>query len=193
MWDLRRSRRVRFRPDPIIDGVVESLFAAQVTICCLHRNVPQKELNLFQFTTGLMAKTGASPAKVMRRERRNLTVQSFLLHKTPNDLGAKSGAQILPAFLIERRSVPVVIPAALVQASIPSFTQSGTGMVRMWPPLPTRSAMTRCSSLCCRSSMPKAVNSARRSPQPNRIAKVAWSRLARRLEPSAVNNNRLPC
>ena len=77
---------VRFQPDPIIDGVRESVLAAQVTLCCLHRNVPQRELNLFQFTTGLMAKTGASPVKVMRRDRRNLTVQSFLLHNTPNDL-----------------------------------------------------------------------------------------------------------
>jgi hypothetical protein len=26
-WNLRRSRRVRFEPDPIIDRVVEALFA----------------------------------------------------------------------------------------------------------------------------------------------------------------------
>ena len=55
-----------------------------------------------------------------------------------------------------------MIPAALIQASIPAFTQSGTGMVRMWPPLPTRLAMTQCSS-------------ARRSPQPSRIAKVEFA------------------
>ncbi len=35
--------------------------------------------------------------------------------------------QILPALLIERKSVRVVIPAAVIQASIPTFTQSGTG------------------------------------------------------------------
>jgi len=56
--------------------------------------------------------------------------------------------QILPALLIERKSVPIEIPAAVIQTSIPAFTQSGTGMVRMWPPLPARSAMTQCSSLC---------------------------------------------
>jgi integrase len=55
-------------------------------------------------------------------------------------LGLNPVPQILPALLIERNSVPVVIPAPTIQASIPAFTQSGTGMVRMWPPLPTRSA-----------------------------------------------------
>jgi hypothetical protein len=99
--ELRRSLWVRFQFDPIIDGVAESLLAAQVTLGCLHRNVPQKALNLFQFTTGLMAKTGASPAKVIRRERRDLTVQSFLLYNTPNGLGAKSGAPNL-AGLVDR-------------------------------------------------------------------------------------------
>src|SRR5271170_6575197 len=77
-------------------------------------------------------------------------------------LGLKPLPQILPALLIERKSVPRVIPAAVSQASIPAFTQSGTGIVRMWPPLQIRSAMTQCSSLCCMSSTRIAVNSARR-------------------------------
>jgi hypothetical protein len=63
--------------------------------------MPQKELNLLQFTTGLMAKTSTSPAKVMRCERRNLTVLSFLLHDTPNDFGPKSSAPN-PACLVDR-------------------------------------------------------------------------------------------
>ena len=108
-------------------------------------------------------------------------------------LGLNPLPQILPALLIERRSVPVVIPAAVIQASIPAFSQSGTGMVRMWPPLPIMSAMTQCSSLCCMYSTRSAVNSARRSPQPSRIANVAQSRLLRRLVPFAVSNSCLPC
>jgi hypothetical protein len=52
--------------------------------------MPPKELNLLQFTTSLMAKTRASPAKVVRGEKRNLTVLCFLLYNTPNDLGAES-------------------------------------------------------------------------------------------------------
>jgi hypothetical protein len=89
---LRRSLQVRFQPNPIIHRVAETLLAAQVPLRRLHRDMPQKELNLLQFTAGLMAKTGASPAKIVRRERRNLTVHCFLFHDTPNDLGAESGA-----------------------------------------------------------------------------------------------------
>jgi hypothetical protein len=46
------------RAHPIIHCVAESLFAAQVALSCFAlRRVPA-ELNLFQFTTYLMAKTG---------------------------------------------------------------------------------------------------------------------------------------
>ena len=99
--DLRRSRWVRIQPNPIIHRVAETLFATQVPLRRLHRDVPEKELNLLQFTAGLMAKTGASPAKVVRRERRNLTGLCFLFHDTPNNLGAKSGTPN-PASLVDR-------------------------------------------------------------------------------------------
>jgi hypothetical protein len=52
----------------------------------------QQELNLFQFTTGLMAKTGTGSAKIVRSERRNLTALCFLLHYTPNDLRTEAGS-----------------------------------------------------------------------------------------------------
>jgi hypothetical protein len=48
-------------------------------------------------------------------------------------VGLKPVPKILPALLIDRSKTPAVIPEAPVQASIPAFTQSGTGMVRMRP------------------------------------------------------------
>jgi hypothetical protein len=80
---------------------MESLLATQVAFRRLHRDVPKKELNLLQFTARLMAKTGAGPAKVMRRERRNLTGFCLLLHDTPNDLWAEPGTPN-PASLVDR-------------------------------------------------------------------------------------------
>jgi hypothetical protein len=47
----------------------------------------QHEMNLLQFTTDLMSKTGASPAKVVRRESRSLTVLCFPLHDAQMTLG----------------------------------------------------------------------------------------------------------
>ena len=67
-------------------------FAAQgISPSFAQRRVP-KGLDLLQFTTGLMAKTGTGPAEVVRRERWNLTALGFLLHHTPNSRGAEAGA-----------------------------------------------------------------------------------------------------
>jgi hypothetical protein len=46
MRNLRRSRRVRLDSDPIIDGVVEALFASKVSLGCLHGDMTQQELYL---------------------------------------------------------------------------------------------------------------------------------------------------
>jgi hypothetical protein len=48
--------------------------------------------------------------------------------------------------LIARNTRPVVMCADSVQESTVLFTQRGIGTVRIWPPLPTRSAITQCSS-----------------------------------------------
>ena len=71
--DLRSSSRVKFQPNPIIDCIVETLFAAQVLLRRLYRDMSQRGLNLLEFAAGLMAKAGASPAKLVRCARRNLT------------------------------------------------------------------------------------------------------------------------
>jgi hypothetical protein len=101
VWDLWRSLEIRFQPNPIIHGVAKALFATQVPLCRLDRYMSQKKLNLLQFTAGRVAKTGASPAQVVRRKRRDLTVLCFLFHNTPNNLRAESGASN-PASLVDR-------------------------------------------------------------------------------------------
>jgi len=61
------------------------------------------------------------------------------------------------------------------------FAQRGTGTDRMCFPLPTRSAITQRSSRTWKSSVPSPTSSARRSPHPMSSAKIARSRLSRRL------------
>ena len=105
--DPGRSRRIRFQPASIIDCTTESLFAPQGALRRLHRDLPQKELNPLRFHTGLMAKSGASPAKVMRREKRNLTVLCFLFHDTPTgtqDTDCASLKERIRLFLIKCES-----------------------------------------------------------------------------------------
>jgi len=83
-------QRRRLQADVIVDRIPESLFATQVPFRRLHRNVPQQELNLLQFTASLMALAGASPSEVMRGQGRNLTCLRFLFHHAPDDLGAEA-------------------------------------------------------------------------------------------------------
>ena len=104
--DLRRSRRVRFQTNPIIHRVAETLFAAQVSLCRLHGDMSKQELNLLQFTPGLMAKASASPAKVVRCKRLDLTVLRFLFHDTPNDFGAESRAPNPASFVDRTKECP---------------------------------------------------------------------------------------
>jgi len=119
----------------------------------------------------------------MGREGRNLTDLCFLFTTPQMTLGLKPSPQIRPALLIDRSKMPSAMPEPSIHESIAALTQRGTGIVRIWPPLPIRSAITQCSSRC----------SARRSPQPRRIASVAKSRFPRRLPTSTVRRSRFPC
>ena len=56
--------------------------------------------------------------------------------------------QTWPNLVMARNTVPSVMLAAAVHASIASLTHAGMGTVRTCPPMPTRSAMTQCSSRC---------------------------------------------
>ena len=114
----RLSRRVRFDPDPIIDGVVEALFASEISLGRLHRDVSQQELDLLQLASRLMTETSTCPTKVMRRQRGNFANLSFILHYAPDDLGAKGATPSRPALLIDRSRMPLAIPEAAMNSLI---------------------------------------------------------------------------
>jgi len=100
--------------------------------------------------------------------------------------------QTWPALLIARKTRPCVRPAACVQSSTAAFTQAGIGTVRMCPPLPTRSAMTQCSSRCWMDSNASPSASPRRSPHPRSRATMAWSRSSRNVVAPTPCTNRRP-
>jgi hypothetical protein len=72
--------------------------------------------------------------------------------------------QCLPARQTQRNTLPLDKPAAVVQKSSVPFTQSGTGTVRICPPLPTRSRMAQSSSRCWKCRKSNSAKSRRRSP-----------------------------
>jgi hypothetical protein len=92
----------------------------------------------------------------------------------------------LPARQTHRNSGPLSIPAAVNHASSVSFTQFGTGTVRMCLPLPTRSTIAQRSSRRCRLSIVSSASSRRRRPQPSRMARIARLRFPVRVCPSGT-------
>jgi|HubBroStandDraft_4_1064222.scaffolds.fasta_scaffold16920_1 hypothetical protein len=52
-------------PDPIVHGLAKSLFAAQVFLCRLDRDMTQKKLDLFQFAACGVTETGARSSEIV--------------------------------------------------------------------------------------------------------------------------------
>ena len=92
-------------------------------------------------------------------------------------LGVTLSPQIHSDQLTRRKIKPPSMAAALVHSSTARFAHTGTRTVRMWFPLPMRSAITECSSRNWRSSIRSPTSSARRSPHPMSSANIARPRL----------------
>ncbi len=94
--------------------------------------------------------------------------------------------QILLARQTHRKRGPLSIPAAVNHTSRVSFTQLGTGTVRMCLPLPTRSTIAQRSSRSCKLSSLSSASSRRRRLHPRRMARIARFRFPVRVSPSGA-------
>ena len=107
----------------------------------------------------LYSTAGARAAEIVRRVLLDVGVGSRATPTSQSTFAVMPSAQTRPALLIARKTRPCVRPAPRVQASTAVFTHAGIGTVRMWPPFPTKSAMTQCSSRCRRDSNEPRVRS----------------------------------
>jgi hypothetical protein len=57
----------RLNADLVIHGTLNPLFATEISFGCLNRNVTEQKLNLFEFTSGSMAKPSTGSTEVTRR------------------------------------------------------------------------------------------------------------------------------
>ena len=85
-----------------------------------------------------------------------------------------------------RKSGPLSRPAAVNHTSRVSFTQFGTGTVRMCLSLPIRSTTAQRSSRRCKLLSVSSVSSRRRRPHPSRMARIARLRFPLRVCPSGT-------
>ena len=139
-----------------------------------------------------MTQSRTGPSQIVLCHRWQTTAFRVCFHDCPDHLWVKPWPQILPALLIDRINGPAVMPAPTVQLSTASFTHCGTGIVRMWPAFPLRSAMTQWPSRSWRSSNRKFVTSALRRPQPIRSESKARFRRLRRVSAVSAPSNFLP-
>jgi hypothetical protein len=141
--------------------------------------VVQEELDLLEFAARQVSQPRACAAKVVRRQ----LVDAGAGRRHPDNI---------PQYL--RRHSVAPDPPGLVDGAEYSSLRDGArcrpridrgldplrdGYCPDVTALPTRSAITQCSSRCWIDSIVSASNSSRRKPQPISIASMAWSRASR--------------
>jgi hypothetical protein len=70
--------------DAIVHGSADSLLAAEIAFGCLHRYMPEQELNLVQFSACGMAQLGTGAGKIVRSQTSEAELRRVLLHYMPN-------------------------------------------------------------------------------------------------------------
>src|SRR6516162_9825890 len=84
-------------------------------------------------------------AEVVRRQFGNTNAVRSFFAMCHTAFSVIPSPHILPALLTRRNSLPRLTAAAASHSLSALLTQSGTGTVRTWPPLPTKSTMAPCS------------------------------------------------
>ena len=82
--------RLWLKADVVVDGISQPLFAAQIPFGRLDADVPEQELNLFEFSTGLVTQARACAAKVVWRNVRKSATGRSLFDNTPNYFRAEA-------------------------------------------------------------------------------------------------------
>jgi hypothetical protein len=121
--------------------------------------------------------------RTWRAERRTISQITFGVMPFPDTL---------PTLLMARKTQPSLIPLTSSHSSTAPFTQLGIGTVLICPALPTRSAITQCSSRSWMDSQSNPSSSPRLKPQPTSSANIAKSRFPRRVFTCAACRSRLP-
>jgi hypothetical protein len=122
--------------EEVVYWMSKILFTAEIVLCGLHRSMAQQELNLFQFTTAIMAQLRACSPQIMRS---NVLQSRFLAagsDHVPDNILRNAIAHTFPNLATARKILPSLTSAARVHWSRAALTHAGIGTVRMWPPLP---------------------------------------------------------
>ena len=139
---LATVSQARFNSNLVVDSLPQSLFTAEY-FEWLHRDVAQKEQNLFQLSPSAVAETGARSSQIMRREFRDSQFPRVFLYYVPDHVLGDLRTQTVHFRLTHRNNLPCLMSAAFSHSSIVRFAHSGIGTVRTCPAFPTRSTMAQ--------------------------------------------------
>ena len=70
----------------VVYSYSQTLLAANIAFCGLHRDMPKEKLDLFKLASRIMAEPRTGPPEIMWRETWNVHVRGSLLHNVPNRL-----------------------------------------------------------------------------------------------------------
>ena len=82
---MERAPRLGFDTEVIVHSSANPLLAAEIAFRCLHGNVTEKELDLFQFSTRSMAQLRARTSQIVRRYMGEPEFSRVLFHNMPDD------------------------------------------------------------------------------------------------------------
>src|SRR5215471_16008559 len=83
---LAEKYSLRLKADFVVHCTSQPLFAAQISLRRLYRDVPQQKLDLFQLAASGMTEPGARAATIVRRQFSNSGLGRGFLHDMPDDL-----------------------------------------------------------------------------------------------------------
>ena len=75
-----------FYTEFVVDRYSQTLLAANIAFGGLHRDMPEKKLDLLDLTSGIMAEPRAGPLEIMWREMRNVHGRGSILDNVPDRL-----------------------------------------------------------------------------------------------------------
>ena len=81
---MKRAPQLRFDADVVVHRSADPLLAAEVAFFCLHGNVPEKELNLVQFSARCAAQLRARTPQIMGRYLGNSEFRGVLFYDMPD-------------------------------------------------------------------------------------------------------------
>lgn len=81
---MQLESQLRLNTNAVVHGSANPLRASEVPFGCLHGYVPEKELNLVQFSAGCMAQLHARAPQIVKRQLSQAELSRVLLYDMPD-------------------------------------------------------------------------------------------------------------